>query len=159
MGASDASSQRTSARLVSILACALPCLASCAQVTGLSDDYRYDLTDQPSTDGGIGNDAGDGGGATAGSCSPGDRMQAAASINSANGSTLPARCASCLAGDCCGDINVCAADDTCNRSMQCVFNCQRQGNKQECVARCDGTFLRTAGSCVQTSCMTLCQLQ
>jgi hypothetical protein len=148
-----------SERLATSLGAALLVLtmvSSCGQVTGLTDDYVYDLDEPDAASEGGGDGAGDGGG----QCSSGDRARALSSIGSAGGQDVSTQCKTCLSESCCSEISACAADDSCDESMKCIFGCQRTGNRQQCLSSCGPAFVNTVGACLQTACTSpTCQLR
>jgi hypothetical protein len=144
-----------SARAIATLA--VVAAASCAQVTGLSDDYRYDLGQNSGEDGGGSADAGREG--AAGQCSAAERTRADLAISGANGDRLPASCRSCLASSCCAPIEQCSGNADCLQAMRCVFNCQRDtgpggnnNNKAQCLDNCGVLFNGLVGTCLRSSC-------
>jgi hypothetical protein len=155
---------RPPVRIVVVLAgLAIP---ACAQVTGLSDDYRYDLdagADASNGEASARDGSGDGpAGDARGQCGPSDRARAATQIDSVNGDDLPASCQTCLAASCCREIDACASGNDCSQAMRCVFQCQRSSGggsgKAQCLANCRPAFQQTVGSCVAASCSAACQL-
>lgn len=162
----------SSERLRSIFWClgaalSLLVVGACAQVTGLSDDYRYDLVEAGSdaavTDGASRGEAGTDAGADTGSaadrCTAQERAQAQNAIVQANGDNLTATCRTCLATSCCDEIAACAGDPSCEQSMECVFGCMKSGNRSQCLGNCSNVFATQVGACVQRSCgAPTCQL-
>jgi hypothetical protein len=143
---------------------------ACAQVTGLSDDYQYDLVDgsagqeqdaSTTKDGGAqAADAAREGGAAGDRCSAAERSEAQATIGQAGGDGIPAQCRMCLATNCCDEIATCGQQDECTQSMKCIFGCQKNGNKSQCINGCRSTFATKVGSCIQRYCASpTCQLQ
>lgn len=140
--------------------------ASCAQVTGLSDDYRYDLAANSAT-GDAGADGAafsDGSASDARSqCSQNERNRASMEISNAGGDTLNFQCRQCMASSCCSQIDACAKSSDCENSMQCVFNCLKDNGsataRTQCVNNCRSGFLQTVGACIQSNCAApTCQL-
>lgn len=149
-----------SCRLAFSFACGLSpaVFAACGTVTGLSDDYVYDLDAAPTGEvGGDGSttdaaadaaaDATQDTGApdAAGRCGPGQQTQAMTELNSRSGSKLPPQCETCLASTCCAQIHACVSVGTnCGATMDCVFQCQDQpvgAARSNCVAGCkSGNF-------------------
>jgi hypothetical protein len=142
-------------------------LVSCGALTGLSDDFRYDLDGGSSGSSGTASDgqAGDGAAAADGGddgaasvrqqCNTAEKQQAStemAAVDPLSAGT----CRNCLASNCCLDIDRCAKDTKCADSMKCVFQCIRDngggGAKQVCVNNCDPTFMATLGSCLRDAC-------
>jgi hypothetical protein len=136
--------------------------AACAQVTGLADDYRYDLADGGRAADGGGGGGGDGGGTDGGDggpaqqCTTVDRAKAELAMTNAAGDRLTTPCRSCLSTSCCLEIDRCAATADCNQSMRCIFNCQREtgggNNKTQCLGNCGLEFLQLVGPCVEARC-------
>jgi hypothetical protein len=162
----EASSRSSAGGIVAGVAITLlVALGSCAQVTGLSDDYRYDL-DAATVDG-AGGDAAGGDAASdaaAGQCSSIERTRAGTELAAVSGDLLTGQCRTCLANNCCTPIDTCSKNLECQQSMRCVFQCQRENgggnNKAQCLNNCQNTFARTVGACVQASCGSpVCQLQ
>ena len=149
-------------------------VGACGQVTGLSDDYRFDqleggsITDGQSadgkTDGTVGADGSSGGprDATADakeSCNTTQTVTAQEDLTNANAEIVSA-CRNCLAGNCCLTVHHCATSNDCDNSMKCVFGCQgKQGNaKTVCLAQCGDVFQRTIEACLDSACSTNCSL-
>lgn len=145
--------------------------SSCAQVSGLADDYRYDLVAAaPTLDATA--DAGEGDATVRAdssasdarsTCGATERARAATQITSAGGDSLSGQCRQCLASNCCAQIGACANNADCEASMKCVFGCQNQnggGNaKTQCLANCRTGFFPTVGACIQATCASpICQL-
>src|SRR5688572_9056272 len=139
-------------------------IVACAQVTGLSDDYKFDL--DAAADGGEGGTSG-GDGATpfvdGGKCSASDQSTASTDIRNANGDKVPLLCRTCLVANCCTPIHLCAGLNVCRDSMRCIFNCQdkvQQNEKATCLRQCDDTAFNTAvGTCVTQDCQQACDLK
>jgi hypothetical protein len=153
-------------------------LASCGQLTGLSDDYRFDLdAGAPSSTTGpdgarivgdaagstVDGRAGDGASGTDAAhppCSAADRVTATNDLAQAD--LVPSACKSCLASSCCTEIETCASRSECDTAMKCVFQCQKNGGgnaRTVCLDNCKAaTFFQTVGSCISSSCSS-CQLQ
>lgn len=145
----------------------LALVGACAQVTGLSDDYRYDLVDG-SADASTANDASSADAARDGSatsdggerCSAAERAGAQTTIGRSGGDELTAQCRTCLATNCCDEVAECGRQSDCAQSMECIFGCQRNGNKGPCLNGCKQTFSATVGSCIQRFCAApTCTLQ
>lgn len=153
-----AASERLALAAVMVSATLLIMVCSCAQVTGLSDEYRYDLGDAAS-----GTDASEvDAGANAGDrCDSTDRTRTQSMITEAGGERIASRCRSCMAANCCDEIQKCAQTDECTQSMKCVFGCQQSGGgKNQCIKSCNSSFDRLVGACLQTHCpVPTCQLQ
>lgn len=163
-------------RLLRNLAFACPLLtialvSSCAQVTGLSDDYQYTLdaaateatNDAAPAD--AGSDApsskdGSGGARDAGRvCTANQTASAETTIDDASGANLSPNCRTCLASKCCSEVSTCGGNSTCQSSMACVFTCQsKQNAKTQCLNNCKPGFTPVVGTCVQQECASQCQL-
>jgi hypothetical protein len=145
--------------IVSFLLLATP--AACAQVTGLSDEYKFDLDGGKREGGTEGGADGSGDAVAPGKCSTDDTTQATKDIASANGDKIPsAACRTCLASNCCSSIHACALDGTCKNAMSCVFNCQAkpQNEKRRCLDDCDETAFGAVGTCSRQDCQQDCNL-
>ena len=152
---------RVPAALVMLLA------SACGQITGLSDDYHYDLD----TAGGGQADAsaaGDGAADAAPDagerCTASEGARADRAISEAAGEEVPQQCRTCMASSCCDAISRCAQNADCAQSMKCIFNCQRTGGggggKNQCLNGCKPTFTMVVGACVQDYCAApTCQLE
>jgi hypothetical protein len=151
-------------------------LGACGQVTGLSEDYRFDqladggtlLPDSgqgsaPGTDGGPGD-------ANGGSkldvapdaretCASAARATATTELTNAGAEPLSA-CTTCLATNCCASVGRCATSNVCNDSMKCVYGCQnKQPNpKIQCLGGCSNTFEETLKACIESACASSCSL-
>jgi hypothetical protein len=145
-------------------------VASCGQLTGLSDDYHYDLEPGSNDGGGSGEGGGgrpsDAGGTTdaktdarAPTCSAGEVSTANTVMISASGDNVPIACRTCLADECCKQVTTCGENNDCNNAMKCVFGCQKGGgNKTQCLSTCNVAFQTEVNPCVQASCSSACQL-
>jgi hypothetical protein len=140
--------------------------ASCAQVTGLSDDYRYDLAGDGSTsttnaEAGAG-DAGDGSTSDARlQCSASDRSRAGTEISNAGGDSLSGPCRQCLATTCCAPIDTCANNSECQAVMKCTFSCLKENGsataKAQCIDNCrPGPLFQAVTTCAHASCASTC---
>jgi hypothetical protein len=156
-------------------------VSACGMVTGLSDDYRYDLdasSSLPSGDGGTSGDGGklpdggNGGGPRDGSgpdgssqCGVTDRTTAQTDLTVSGGDQIPTLCKNCLTGSCCIQIEGCFQNLECKTAMECVFGCQKDnggGNKAQCLANCHNlqTFNDTVATCARNACAApTCTLQ
>jgi hypothetical protein len=151
-----------SERFIVSLVFALATPAACAQVTGLSDDYTFDL-DGGKRDGGEGGADGSSSGdaITPGKCSVADTSQAAEDISNANGDKIAsAACRTCLAANCCSSIHACAGDGTCKDAMSCIFGCQAkpQNEKRRCLDGCNEGAFGAVGTCSRQDCQQDCNL-
>lgn len=150
--------------VIAVGALAIVLVSSCGQITGLSDDYRYDLAEAGAE--GDGSATAEGGPRDAGNaCDLTERSRAQRTISEAGGETVSQQCRTCMASSCCDRIAECAQSDDCMQAMKCIFNCQKTGGgggggKNQCLANCRGTFTTIVGSCVEQECAApTCQLQ
>ena len=144
-------------------------VASCAQITGLSDEYRYDLEAGAgsSEDGSaVGLDASPGDARSdadaRAQCSADDRTRTGTQLASASGELLSPQCRTCLAASCCAPIDACAKSSDCQASMKCVFQCQKSGSaasKRQCLSDCNVAAFQRVGSCAESGCAGACNLQ
>lgn len=144
-------------------------VGACAQVTGLSDDYRFDLpadgadaasTEDGGTEAGRDGSTGDSGGGER--CTKNQQAQTQTTFAQSGGDNVPLQCKSCLGQGCCDDIKKCADNAQCVDSMKCVFGCQQKnGNaKTQCLSSCKNAFRDFVGACVASTCgAPTCQLQ
>jgi hypothetical protein len=144
-----------------------PC--SCGQLTGLADDYRYDLdaggapetsAADPSTA-----DASDdaphdaSADSHAPACTAVQTEAAQTALTTNDGSNVPSACRTCMADSCCTEIQTCAKNANCAASMKCIFDCQQKGGgKAQCLNNCAKAFATVVGTCVQNDCNADCQL-
>ena len=148
--------------LAVVMGCAVVLVASCAQVTGLSDDYRFDLAPDgsapadgaPPPDGSTPGDAGRD--ASRDQCGIVERQRAETALVNAGGERVPLTCRTCMTSSCCGRINQCNGDPTCGDSMRCVLGCQRDSgsgsSKQQCLRNCGQAFNQVVLPCVPSFC-------
>jgi hypothetical protein len=144
---------------------------ACGQVTGLSDDYVYDLA----AEGGATADAGDASKADAGTdatavpdattkCSPSQTLKAAQKLSGDNGAQI---CKTCLATACCTEVDTCTNNGDCNQVLTCKLDCttKQASQRSECFRGCTvngGTptlFTNSVGSCSTASCKQECSFQ
>jgi hypothetical protein len=139
--------------------------AGCGQMTGLSDDYLFDLADGAAADAASDAraDAPDAAGDArdaAPRCSATEISNAQQAMKS-NGS---AACKSCLATSCCTDVVTCAASNECGRVLACKLACsQSQGaDRTSCSRDCTNSgggapalYTSGVGACSAT-CQTAC---
>jgi len=146
---------------VALAASAFAFAFGCGQITGLSDDYTFDL-DASGVDAGnpgpndAGRDVTDAGPPE--TCSAQERAAAQAVYAQNAGEAVPAACRSCLAQSCCEESAACGADEGCAASMKCLFECQRRANPAQCSRECRAVFDDVMGACVQRSC-SVCSLR
>jgi hypothetical protein len=142
-------------------------LAGCGQLTGLSDDYVFDL------DGGGKADAVADGGTTdassdasldaANRCSAAATASAMAIMASSNGAT---KCKACLAGACCTQVEECSRASDCNRIFTCKVDCTQRpaSERQQCFTGCNTQgnagppvlYTNGVGACSTASCKQDC---
>jgi hypothetical protein len=141
-------------------------LVACAQVTGLSDDYTFNLV----TDAGGGTDGGDAGkdGATDGGGTEGGAGQCtSAQVGAANTilATLngTADCKSCLATQCCTDVTTCSSQQDCKSELSCDLDCttKEANSKQQCFRGCQEngvpqSYTNGVGKCANQQCKQVC---
>jgi hypothetical protein len=110
------------------------CAGACGQVTGLSNDYVYDLqedggsatgdakADTAATADGAMPDAGSDGsvGVDAATCSAAQAGSTELRLTQFNGST---GCKTCLADDCCMDVDTCLNISECRKAFACRLDC------------------------------------
>lgn len=166
---------RTLALSVPLLLGGLVLTASaCGQVTGLSNDYLFDLTE----DGGGGLDAngdgapsadakGDAIAADAADAAPkcSTTQVAAATVRMSQMNGLMA-CKQCLANSCCTDVDTCANASDCKRALSCRLDCTtRTGtDRHDCFNNCSSgggnptpaTFTSGVAACSKSSCDSVC---
>lgn len=140
---------------------------ACGQVTGLSDDYQFDLVDGgPSKADGAGDatkvDSPVGDSALdvrpANACTP---QATAAALAKMSGGT--ADCKVCLASLCCADVETCASAAECQKVFSCKLDCTDQGDQRaQCLSRCSNggpgaqAYASGVGQCGGHSCKTEC---
>jgi hypothetical protein len=146
-------------------------LAACGQVTGLSDDYTYDLeggaagaTDGGAAEGAV-TDAKSGDSSDAATkCSPSQTTAASSRLAPSKGTAI---CKSCLASSCCTDVTTCAANGDCEQVLTCKLECtEKTGqDRTQCFRSCtvsggpNGMYTTTVGTCAQAACTMECGLQ
>ena len=128
--------------------------AGCGQITGLSDDYTFDLEDA-AADGGR-----DGGGDAATSQDAGPACKSTAT-NYLNGEgTGSAACRTCVGTSCCVTVNACSQSSECRNDLKCVIACSSSdGARQSCVAKCEGNTHNAFApllQCMQQNCTAQC---
>jgi hypothetical protein len=167
---------RTLALSVPLLLGGLVLTASaCGQVTGLSNDYVFDLTE----DGGGGLDANGDGAPSAdakGDAIAADAADAAPKCSTTQVVTATARmsqmnglmaCKQCLANSCCTDVDTCANTSDCKRALSCRLDCTTRTNssdRADCFSTCQNgggnptpaTFTSGVGACTKASCDATC---
>lgn len=151
---------------IRIIALALPAvlaLAACGQVTGLSDDYQYDLVDGGTSPEGAADGAATDGPAAADAakqCTPAQTLSAAKRLNQDNGTQL---CKTCLASSCCIDVDTCAANNECSRLLSCKVDCTEKtgADRTQCLKSCNSNstsalFNAGVGACAAAACSKEC---
>ena len=152
-------------------------MSACGQVTGLSDDYLFDLTDGGATkDGAADTATADGSSSTdaaadvqvdaANKCTVAQANNAAQKLDKYNGSMA---CKTCLAGSCCTDVEACSVANTdCNHVLSCKLDCtDRTGTERtSCFASCNNSgaavpaiYTQGVGMCGAGPCATACGFQ
>lgn len=147
-------------------------VSACGQVTGLSDDYTYDLgapdgatseggaVDAPIGDGSSGDvmttsDGGDSGLR----CTDAQRSAALSSMAQMKNDT----CKACLATRCCTAVQACTTQSSgCRMTLACHLDCGEKGNPQQCFnTQCmngnEVTF-QAVRSCATSFCNKECVL-
>jgi hypothetical protein len=150
--------------------------SACGQLTGLSDDYQYDLEGGAAS--GDSGGAGDGatkpdapttteGGTDSGldasnKCSPNQAFKTGQKLGTYSGTTV---CKSCLATSCCNDVDTCTASADCNHVFSCKLDCTlKSGDKTSCFKSCtlngglSPEYQATVGSCAPAACSNPCGL-
>lgn len=154
---------------------------ACGQVTGLSNDYVYDLQE----DGGAA--AGDASGdaatadapksdaptdaptdtADAAKCSLAQANSTQQRLNQTNGSNA---CKLCLATACCTDVDSCLNANECKRALSCRLDCTTMTgvDRQDCFTTCNSNsggnttppaYTNGVGACSAAACSTPCAFQ
>jgi hypothetical protein len=160
---------------------ALPFLlaAACGQVTGLSGDYLFDLTEAGTANGDAAGDAASSDGSLTDARA--DAFEGAAPKCSATQSGLATNqlstlsgapaCKTCLANACCTDVETCMNTSTCSRALTCRLDCTTKTgiDRTDCFNACanggSGTtpplFTNGVGACSGSSCksMSTCAFQ
>jgi hypothetical protein len=164
-----------------VLPFALAALAACGQVTGLSDDFEFDLVDggTATVDGGGADGTADAprsdGSTTDGSagdaadasnkCSASDTTAATQRLAEYNGTVV---CKACLAPACCTDIDVCFHDENCSRVLGCKLDCTTRsgGERSQCFKNCNTSgggvpplYTNGIGACSTSACNAKCAFQ
>ena len=168
--------------VLSLLPLAALAAAACGQITGLSDDYRFDLVDgggATPSDGAIFDAAADAasvdaavdardGGASADAaniCTPAETATAAQQLATYRGTRV---CKACLAPACCDDVVTCAQSNECSRVLGCKLDCTSRpvADRQQCFDRCSNVgggvpalYTTGMGACAATSCKQDCAFQ
>lgn len=158
---------------------------ACGQVTGLSNDYVYDL--QQDGGGSSSGDAkvdtgamGDGAktdapadapvGVDAATCSTAQASNTELRLTQLNGSDA---CKSCLAADCCNDVDSCLNITECRKALACRLNCTSTTagtDRHDCYAVCNSntggnstplSYTSGVGACSASACAatTACAFQ
>lgn len=158
---------------------ALPVLlfaTACGQITGLSDDYQFDLDGSSGgTRQGDGGDASaDGASADASGDAPVDSADGAAKCTAAQRESANQRlsafggitaCKVCLAGSCCTQVDTCSRATDCARVLGCELECTAKltVERQQCLKSCQNAgggvpplFANGVGACATTSCTQDC---
>jgi hypothetical protein len=151
--------------------------SACGQVTGLSNDYLFDLAEA-----GGGLDANGGDGASSADAPKGDAVSDAAAdstspkcsatqvagatarISQMNGLMA---CKQCLADSCCTDIEMCTNTNECKRALSCRLDCTTLTgtDRHDCFNTCNSNsggnstpalFTSGVGACNKSSCDATC---
>lgn len=152
---------------------------ACGQVTGLSNDYLFDLQEDgggidassdatASADGPKADAISDATADTADAarCSATQTASATVRMSQMNGL---AACKQCLASDCCTDVETCTSTSDCRRALSCRLDCTtRTGtDRHDCFNSCQNgggnptpdTFTNGIAACSKSSCDAICALQ
>ena len=150
----------------------------CGQVTGLSDDYVYDLEGGASSGDGGGSGDGatktdaptttesgtDGGVNPINKCSNSQSVRAGQKLAPYNGTAV---CKSCLATSCCNDVETCTANADCNHVFSCKLDCTEKSaaDRSQCFKSCSlnggapsPVYQSTIGACGPAACTKECGL-
>lgn len=151
-------------------------VGACGQVTGLSDDYTYDLEGGATADGasegattGDGAATGDGASDAAADatnkCTTAQTVNATKKLQNYNGTVL---CKTCLASGCCNDVDTCSNNSDCSRVLSCKLDCTEKqlSERTQCFKACatsgggaSSVYQTTVGVCGPTVCKQECGLQ
>jgi len=165
----------TPIRIAALTLPAVLALAACGQVTGLSDDYQYDLeggaaattdgsVDGAKTDSATRDGATDAGVDATNKCSAGQTLKASQKMEGLNGSQL---CKTCLAGSCCNDVDTCSSNADCNHVFSCKLDCTEKSaaERTQCFKSCtisgggpSPIYQATVGVCGAAACTKECGL-
>jgi hypothetical protein len=131
---------------------------ACGQLTGLSDDYVYDLEGgaadararaDASADADAAPDA-------APACSSAQVATAAQRLSQLSGL---AACKTCLAAACCTEVEACSAT-ACKDPLKCNLQCTNEApaSRAQCIASCSSSsaFTTTLGACSTAACASTC---
>jgi hypothetical protein len=167
----------TRVRLLTLAVPVALAVAACGQVTGLSDDYTYDLeagaaaadgatTDAAKADGATGDGATDAGVDATNKCTTAQTVATAKKLNNGfNGTQL---CKTCLATSCCSDVDTCTANGDCNHVLGCKLDCteKQAAERNACFKMCtlagntqSTVFQSTVAPCAAAACTSQCGLQ
>jgi hypothetical protein len=138
--------------------------SGCGQLTGLSNDYTYDLAEagDASGDGAVDGAADAADASDAGKCSAAAAATSAGKLAQAKGSAL---CEACLANNCCTTVDSCIAS-SCKQHLFCVVGCtsiQAANDRTSCLNNCTNggsaataSFTNGVGQCAGVACKTEC---
>jgi hypothetical protein len=146
--------------------------AACGQVTGLSDDYVFDLDGSvtPGADSAVDASTRDAPSDASSSdvtdaaktCSPAQIATAVQQMNAYNGATA---CKACLASACCSDVGTCSRASDCSRALDCKLDCTSRNfaDRQQCFKDCSNSgsgvpasFTNGVGACAGSACVREC---
>lgn len=138
-------------------------VGACGTLTGLSDDYTFDLAVQPGVEGG----SADGSTASDGSSPPDASFdagmctatQAESTNNYLSGASGSSDCKSCLQTSCCVPVAQCVTGSgNCKNRLDCNLKCTEQGGnaRQTCLNQCQATVPTGSAAYVD---VTRCQCQ
>lgn len=150
-------------------------VGACGQVTGLSDDYTYDLEGGATGDGAsdgattadgaaTGDGASDAARDAANRCTTVQTLKATQTLANYNGTMT---CNTCLARSCCTDVDTCSVNQECDKALGCKLDCTQgpASDRTQCFKSCPGSgspnslFTTTVGACSASACKQECGLQ
>lgn len=155
--------QLTPIRIVSLGLTCVVAVAACGQITGLSNDYAFDLdagkSDAADAHAADALDAADGGPETGSKCSAAQTTLASTRLSQLGGTQA---CRSCLASACCTDVEPCTSASDCRRHLSCYLDCTPKvaDQRPDCFSNCSGNtpalYTNGIGACSVASCEAQC---
>lgn len=151
-------------------------VGACGQVTGLSDDYTYDLEGGVRAADAASEGAATGDGATGGDgardatadatnkCTATQSAKTTLTLENYNGTAV---CKACLATSCCMAVDTCALNTECDKVLGCKLDCTQQptADRTQCFKSCttsgnpNSLYATTVGTCSASGCKPECGLQ
>lgn len=150
---------------------------ACGQVTGLSNDYLFDLQQDgggidansgdamASTDGPKGDAITDATADTADAAKCSAAQAASATVRMSQMTGLAA-CKQCLANDCCTDVETCTNSSECKRAFSCRLDCTTLTgtDRHDCFNACmngggnptPASWTNGVAACSKSSCDSIC---